>query len=137
MSHFRKKTKVRFAGIPHSVMQHPDYYKLSGNAVKLLVELAMQYNGRNNGKLCAVFSQLRVRGWNSQGTLDRAKKELLKADLIVKTKINTFGQNGKSPTYYAITWQKIDEIVGFHMDVKATSKPLRVFSLEHKNTKAA
>lgn len=131
MSQFKKKTKGgRFAGIPHSVMDHPDYYNLGGNATKLLVELAKQYNGKNNGKLCAVFSQLKLRGWSSQGTLDRAKKELLKANLIVTTKVNVFGQNGKSPMYFALTWQNIDEIPGFEMDVKSTRKPLRAFSLE-------
>jgi len=137
MSQYKSKNKGRFAGIPHKVMEHPDYYNLSGNAIKLLVELAKQYNGKNNGKLCAVFSQLKMRGWNSQGTLDRAKKELLKTNLIAITKINTFGQNGKSPMYFALTWNNIDEINGFEMDVKATTKPIRQFSIENFDRKAA
>lgn len=137
MSHFKHKNKGRFAGIPHSVMEHPDYYNLSGNAIKLLLEIVMQYNGANNGKLCAVFSQLNKRGWKSQGTLDRAKKELLRANLITITKICMFGQNGKAPLYFAITWQNVDEIKGFTMDIEPTKTPLRAFSLENSILKAA
>lgn len=137
MSHKKKKNVGRFTGIPHAVMSHPDYFNLSGNAIKLLLELAMQYNGRNNGKLCAVFTQLKLRGWNSEGTLDRAKKDLLMANLIVRSKVNVFGQNGKSPTYYALTWQPIDEISQFSMDIAPTITPIRKFQMEVANFKAA
>lgn len=137
MSQIKRKKTGRFILIPHSVMNHPNYYNLSGNAIKLLAELVKQYNGRNNGKLCAIFSQLKLRGWKSQGTLDRAKKELIKANLIFITKVSTFGQSGKSPMYFAVAWQNIDEINGFKMDVEPTRKPIRAFSLENLDTKAA
>ncbi|MEX2326317.1 MAG: hypothetical protein WD558_01175, partial [Pseudomonadales bacterium] len=55
-----------FAGIPRHVIQHPDYQALSGNAVKLLVDLAFQYRGKNNGDLTTAWHVLKHRGWKSR-----------------------------------------------------------------------
>ena len=130
-----KKHRVRSGGrylsIPHVVTSCNDYISLGGNAIKLLVEAARQYNGSNNGKICFVWSQMSKRGWASQSTLDRAKKELLTKNFLVVTKAGGFDPKGHhNPTFYAITWQKIDEIIGFHMDVQPTTKAIRAFSLE-------
>jgi len=123
----RRKYKERFAGIPHVVMNHIDYVELSGNSIKLLLEAARQYNGRNNGKLCFVWSQMSERGWKSKTTLSTAKKELLKNNLLVISKYGGL-LNGKGmPQYYALTWQQVDEINNFDMDIDSTMKPIRSF----------
>ena len=123
----RGKPKERFAGIPHVVMNHIDFIKLSGNSIKLLLEAARQYNGRNNGKLCFVWSQMSERGWKSKTTLSSAKKELLANNLLVISKYGGL-LNGKGmPQYYALTWQQVDEINNFEMDIDSTMKPIRSF----------
>lgn len=127
MGRVHNPAKRRFAGIPHHVMNHPDYYNLSGSATKLLVEFARQYNGRNNGKLCAVFSQLKSRGWRSEATLRKALVELNNSNLIVLTKQGRFGEGGRTPNYYALTWAAIDDIPMFTLDVEPTISPLRRF----------
>lgn len=132
-----KQNKVRFAGIPHVVMEHPDYYSLSGNAAKLLLQIAKQYNKTNNGKLCIIYNQLKHYGWRSSGTLDRAKKELLEANLITISRHSVFGSDGKKPVYYALTWLPVNEIYGFEMDIQPTQIPLRQFSLELRKLKVA
>ncbi|MBU2893533.1 hypothetical protein KO495_09405 [Colwellia sp. D2M02] len=125
----RSKAKERFAGIPHAVMNHIDYIELSGNAIKLLLEAARQYNGRNNGKLCFVWSQMVERGWKSKTTLSSAKKELLAKNLLVISKYGGLLHGKGIPQYYALTWQAIDEINGFEIDVEPTIKPIRNFRL--------
>ncbi|MDU0113279.1 hypothetical protein RT723_09785 [Psychrosphaera aquimarina] len=121
----------RYLSIPHVVTSCNDFISLGGNAVKLLVEAARQYNGSNNGKICFVWSQMCKRGWASQGTLDRAKKELISKNLLVITKAGGFDPKGHpNPTFYALTWHKIDEVIGFDMDVQPTTKAIRIFSLE-------
>lgn len=130
MSRSKSQNKGRFAGIPHAVMDHPDYQRLSGNQIKLLLDLAKQYNGRNNGKLCAVFSQMKAAGWRSETTLNNAKKGLIESNMVTVTKRSVFGQSGKQPNYYALNWQPIDEVVGFKMDVEPTTKPVRQFGIE-------
>jgi hypothetical protein len=123
------KSKGHFAGVPSVVMAHPDYTNLSFSARSLLYELCNQLYANNNGKLCAVYSQLNPRGWKSDSTLRKNVKELMKANLIILTKAGMYG--GKStPNYYAVTWRAIDEVKGFKMDVEPTTKPLRQFTVE-------
>ncbi|TRY30728.1 hypothetical protein [Aliiglaciecola sp. M165] len=127
-----KKNKGRFAGVPDVVMNHPDYYERSFSAKALLFEFALQYRGNNNGKLCAVHSQLKERGWSSDTTLRNNIGELIGANLIVKTKHGLYGAGKRLPNYYAITWQPIDDIAGFDMEIKSTVVPIRAFSVELK-----
>ena len=68
----------QFAGIPKACMKHLNYIELSMPAKVLLWEFCYQYNGFNNGDLCAAFSVLKERGWRSKGTLARAIDELKK-----------------------------------------------------------
>jgi hypothetical protein len=99
-------------------MKHPCYITLTSKAVRLLLELAMQYNGYNNGDLSAAWSIMRGRGWNSRDTLFRAERELLSHCLIIKTR-----QGGKNRcNLYALTWQAIDECGG-KLDACATRTP--------------
>jgi hypothetical protein len=136
-----KKNKGRFAGVPVIVMNHPDYIGLGYSARALLFELALQCTGRNNGKLCAIHAQLIERGFGKgSDTVTKATKELVKANLIVCTKVGMFGNGKREPNYYALTWQPIHEIKGFNMNVSPTNKPPRQFSIELrlvKNDKAA
>lgn len=128
----RKRNKGRFAGIPVLVMDSEDYLSLNFSSRALLLELARQYTGSNNGKLCATFSQLKPRGWKSEDTLRRCLKELIAANLLMITKRGMYGRGKREPNFYALTWQPIDDIVGFKMDVKPTVTPIRKFSLEGK-----
>jgi hypothetical protein len=135
-----KKGKGHFAGVPSIVMRHPDYINLGSNAKVLLFEFALQYYRTNNGKLCAVFSQMKNRGFKSETTLRKAIKELLDAKLIILTKIGMYGRGQRLPNYYAVTWQPIDDVKGFEMDIPSTITPPRAFSIELRqvqNDKAA
>jgi hypothetical protein len=127
-----KKGKGHFAGVPSNVMRHPDYINLGANSKVLLYEFALQYFGKNNGKLCAVFSQMKLRGFKSETTLRKAIKGLLDSKLIVLTKVGMYGKGKRLPNYYAITWQPIDDVKGFVMDIPSTITPPRAFSVEFK-----
>ena len=99
-----KKNQGRFAGVPIPVMDTRKYAALSSWGVKLLLDLAYQYKGNNNGDLHATWSILRYRGWNSKGTLDRATKELLSVGFISRTR-----QGGRNKcSLFALTWQPVD-----------------------------
>jgi hypothetical protein len=116
-----------FAGIPNRVIDHPDFNKLSGNEIRLLLWFAYQYKGKNNGKLCAVWSQVKHRGFKSQTTLSNAIKGLRQKGFIELSKGNALTQNGRTPNYYAITWEMVNDIPGFQMDLKPTRTALRTF----------
>lgn len=108
----RRKT-APFVGIPKAVLATRKYAQLSGWDVKLLLDLVSQYNGRNNGDLCAVwtdsdtFTGMRSRGWRSKGTLYRSIHNLIAAGFIQVTRKG--GEH--KPTLYGITWEPVDEII--------------------------
>jgi hypothetical protein len=122
MSDKRAKLKGRkgtssYLGIPHTVLDSEAYLSLGGWSVKLLVDIAAQYKGHNNGDLCAPYSILKSRGWHSPSTLHNAKIELLNTGLILLSR-----QGGKNRcSLYAITWQPIDECKG-KTDIAATKQ---------------
>jgi hypothetical protein len=110
-------------------MENRSYIGLSFSARSLLYEIAKQYNSHNNGKLCAIPAQLIDRGFKSPNTVYRAVNELINAELLVISKRSPKGS--RKPYYYALTWEAVDEIQKFNMDIKPTRTALRKFSLEN------
>ena len=100
-----RREKHTFVGIPKVCMNHQNYIALSMPAKVLLHEFCYQYNGYNNGDLCAAFSILSERGWKSKGTVNRAITELKVREWIVVSR-----QGGRNQcSLYALTFQAIDE----------------------------
>ena len=97
-----------FLALPHALLNTGKALNLSGWSHKLINDLGVQYNGFNNGDLCATWSMMKKRGWRSPSTLHASVKELLLAGFIVVTR-----QGGRNrPTLYALTWQPVDECKG-------------------------
>ena len=114
-----RRAKGQYFGLPHAVMASSNYVKLSAHAVKLLNDLGLQFNGKNNGDLCATWSIMKKRGWKSSSTLHKAVKELTYYGFIVKSR-----QGGRhKPTLYAFTWNSVDECKG-KLDINSTNTPL-------------
>lgn len=110
----------RLLSIPHAVYDTKKYTNLSNAAIRLLYDLARQYNGYCNGSMCASFKLLAARGWKSKSSLERATRELLAAGFIEVTR-----QGGRhKATLYGFTWHQIDECKnksGVHkLDVRPT-----------------
>jgi len=95
----------RFLAIPYVVMDSAAFRNLSGPALRLLLDIARQYSGENNGQLIACSKYLRTRGWTSEGTATRARRELEAALLIVETRK---GMRPNLATWYALTWLSLD-----------------------------
>lgn len=107
-----------FLQLPKDVLHSEAYRSLNGWQVKLLVDIASQFNGKNNGDLCAAFSVMEDRGWNSKTTLTRSLKALLDSGLIEMTR-----QGGRNQcSLFAVTWRPIDECSG-KLEVKPTNGP--------------
>lgn len=103
-----RKSEDSFFMLPHYIMRSQEFGFLSPWAAKLLLELAMQYNGFNNGDFSAAYSQLSKRGWNSPGTLSAAIKELRSNRWVTLTR-----QGGRNRcSLYALSWWSIDECGG-------------------------
>lgn len=109
----------RFAGIPIRCMESEHFIQLSSKAKVLLLELAMQFNGRNNGDLSITPKVLKPRGWRSNRALYAKRDELELGGWIVTTRIG--GRNRCS--LYALTFHPIDDCKGKH-DVQPSSRTL-------------
>ena len=109
----RRKTKSiesvtpgSYTGLPHAVLDSTAYTGLGFSARALLVDMARQLNGRNNGQIHCVFSWLAKRGWTSKATVVKARAELLERGLLVLTR--TGGLN-MGASLYGLTWLAIGD----------------------------
>jgi hypothetical protein len=111
--------EASFLRLPHYILKSQEFGNLSGNAVKLLLELCAPYKGFNNGDLSCAFSQLKDRGWKSSGTLAKAIRELRMAGFIVQSR-----QGGKNRcSLYAITWWNVDPCPGKALEIPSSDVP--------------
>lgn len=105
-----------FVGIVRSVFDAPVFAELSPYAVKLMLDLAGQFKGDNNGDLTAAWSLLKHKGWRSKVTLWRAKSELIEAGFLYVTR------KGRLPNtceLLALTWFPLDVSPKFDPDALA------------------
>jgi len=113
----KRRETSSFVAIPKAVINSNNYASLSGVGVKLLIQIAEQFNGFNNGDLQASWVIMRHKGWRSNATLNRAKQELIEKGFIEQTR-----QGWLRPprcALYALTWKSIDDCQG-KLDVQAT-----------------
>lgn len=110
----KKRIDGRFFALPIDTLQSAAYRSLSHTARSLLIDIASQYMGENNGRLRASMKSLRALGWKSADVVARAKKELLQAELIYET---VMGCRPNKASWYAVTWADLDMHPGFDPDV--------------------
>lgn len=101
-----KRERGHFVSMPHAVLNSPAYLAASPHARMLLLDLAVQYRGNNNGDLSGAWSFMVGRGWRSKETLTSAKRELMRLGLIVETRM---GARPNKASLYALTWFDLDE----------------------------
>jgi hypothetical protein len=105
--------------VPHVVLNSAAYMTLSGQAIKLLYDVAMQYNTYNNGALLASWRHMSERrGWTSADALNKAKAELIEHQLLEQT---VQGHLPNKASWYGLTWYALDDIKG--LDISAQSWP--------------
>lgn len=108
-----KRVEGGFLALPFDVLDSPAYESLSHTARSLLLELGRQYIRDNNGMLVLSAKYLKKRGWNSADVITRAKRELLKAELIYET---VMGHRPNKASRYAVTWASLDSNSAYDFD---------------------
>lgn len=105
--------------MPHVVLNSEAYKTLSSNAIRLLIDIAQQYNTYNNGALLASWRYMSEnRGWKSSDLLSKAKNELLERELLIQT---VQGQRPNKASWYGLGWLALDDITG--MEISHQSWP--------------
>lgn len=132
----RSKAKSRWSDIdggsafviPYTLLRHANFARLSPHGNKLVMDMARQYTGFNNGYLCASMSLMRECGWASAETLYVAIRECEHYGLIERTQ-----QGGRNrPNLHALSWRRIDEPNAKRtpLDVSPTMKPSDAWKTE-------
>jgi hypothetical protein len=114
-----------FMTLPLSVINGRAYIEAGPHARMLLVDLFAQYRGDNNGDLCACWKFMQARGWRSETTLTKAKRELLDLGLIVETRK---GARPNKASLYAVTWCALDHCGG-KLDMSPAGFPRGAYRL--------
>ncbi len=94
-----------FVPIPKEVLKSTEFGTLTASAKALMLDLAAQYTGKNNGRLCPSFDVMQRCGWTSKHTLLRAKRALLECDFALQTRI---GHPPRTAEWIGFTWWKLD-----------------------------
>jgi hypothetical protein len=126
-----KREQGYFVSMPHAVLNSPAFLAASPYARMLLLDLAVQYRGNNNGDLSGAWSFMVGRGWRSKETLTRAKRELMRLGLIVETRM---GARPNKASLYALTWLALDEAPKLEISAKDYQRGLyRLFDPTKEN----
>lgn len=102
-----------FVAIPWSVLDSDAYKALSYAAQSLLIEVARQFHGDDNGRMLLSRKYLEKRGWpgaKSHSLIQRATTELIDAGLIFRT---VEGQRPNKAAWFAVTWMSLDKLDGY------------------------
>ena len=144
---FKKKFRGsdNFANIPRYVIDTPAFMSLRGNSVKLLVLLASQYKGNNNGDLIITHSFYKTFFKSSQ-TMYAARDELEQQGFIATNAYGGMSCGGyKVPSLYALLWLPVDDFFDLtknlfrYTHLQIDKEPLKYFiqgiNPKYKNTK--
>ena len=108
-----KRDGDRYIALPHIVIDSPSYRELGYPARALLIDIARQYSGSNNGRLVACAKYLKPYGWNSNSTVTRALGELKEAGLLIETRM---GMRPNRAAWFALGWYQLDATAGMDID---------------------
>jgi hypothetical protein len=87
-----------------SVFETREFSRLSGNAVKVLIRIALGYDRYNNGRLSFTAREAEWAGFKSKDVVNKARDELLHTGWLKITR-----QGGRNaPTLYALTWRPVN-----------------------------
>lgn len=104
-----EKVSGTYSAFPHSVFDSVSFTGASDKAKALLLALARQLNGKNNGRLQLTTNWLKRFGYTCPANNIKARKELIERGLIVQTK---FGGLNMGADLFAVTWLPLTNAVG-------------------------
>lgn len=108
-----RRDGTSFVLLPRIVLESLAFRSLSHPARALLVDIAMQFSGRNNGQLVCCAKFYRPLGWRSADTVTRALRQLLEAGLLIETRK---GRRPNVASWFALSWRELDVTEGLDID---------------------
>lgn len=104
----------RFVALPHVVLESHGWRQAGHVARSLLIDIAQQYTGSNNGRLVACNKYLGPLGWKSHDVVTRALRELAGCGLLIETRK---GARPNRAAWFALTWYALDAGTADGLDI--------------------
>lgn len=102
-----RKIRGNFAHLPCEVMNHAAVATLTHAQFRVLVLMAGQFNGHNNGAIGLTAEQAKKQGISSENTYRAALKVLEERGLIEST--YPASRVPPRPKMYALTWRPVEK----------------------------
>ncbi len=100
----RSKLDEQFVPIPYPMAESEAFRSLSGNALKVYVELRRRYNGANNGRLFLAFGEAAKLLGIGKSTAQRAFEELEQKGFVKQTRRGSW--YGRQANEWAVSDQR-------------------------------
>ena len=104
-----------YSAIPWAVLDSVSFIGCSDKAKSLLLAVARQHNGSNNGHLHLVSSWLAKQGWPSKSNNKKSRDELIERGLIIQTRQGGLNMGADR---FALTWHDISNYAGLEISPK-------------------
>jgi hypothetical protein len=97
-----RASHANFIGIPRSVADSAAFIALPQLARALYVDLRRQFNGRNNGDICAANSVLTPYGW-AHTSIHKGLRAIIRHGLMVQTRQGGIASLSRTCSLYGFT----------------------------------
>ena len=85
-----KRSSTQFVPIPYDMLKHPNFRRLSPDAVRVWLEMHLGYHGMNNGEIGFSVQKAMDCLHSGSGRASKAINELIEARFIICTRDSSF-----------------------------------------------
>ena len=85
-----KRSSAQFVNVPYEMLRHPNFRRLSADAVRVWLEMHLGYYGINNGEIGFSVQNAMDFLHSGSGKASKAINELIEARFIICTRDSSF-----------------------------------------------
>ena len=100
-----KRSSAQFVPVTYDILKHPNFRRLSADAVRVWLEIHRGYHGVNNGEISFSVQQAMDCLHSGSGRASKAINELIKARFIICTRDSSFHMKTRRAREWMLTTQ--------------------------------
>ncbi len=100
-----KRSSAQFVPVPYDMLKHPNFRRLSADAVRVWLEIHRGYHGVNNGEISFSVQQAMHCLHIGSGRASKAINELIEARFIICTRDSSFHMKTGKAREWMLTTQ--------------------------------
>ena len=100
-----KRSSTQFVPFPYDMLKHPNFRRLSPDAVQVWLEMHLGYHGINNGEIGFSVQKAMDCLHSGSGRASKAIDELIEARFIICARVSSFNMKTKRAREWMLTTQ--------------------------------